>query len=307
MQHAGAFSGELAARYIAEYYYHATTQADIDKLSQSDRQEISLLSTLAAGVAGATAGNNLSSATTGAQAGKNAVENNALGAVIQGGKLAIQGCAEVTVCRNALVEKGMGALLGIGAAKTVLDNLSSTERDYVFSVAMSGKADLIEKLTPEQRAAYNYMVGQDQKGTAFVTPDQSGSQGASNTGNNAGVPDVGSNTTTTPIAEQNPADLAYTSEKSKYVPSPKHAAGGWGIPMDLSDSKAQEVLNNSIQGGKQKYGVSDGKIYEFQPDNVGGWHGYPVPGTEAPPKVLREFLARGDINKAEYNKMIKGK
>ncbi|MBU9823517.1 VENN motif pre-toxin domain-containing protein, partial [Rahnella perminowiae] len=51
-------SGELAARYIAKYYYHATTQADIDKLSQSDRQEISLLSTLAAGVAGATAGNN---------------------------------------------------------------------------------------------------------------------------------------------------------------------------------------------------------------------------------------------------------
>nr|WP_226790100.1 VENN motif pre-toxin domain-containing protein [Rahnella sikkimica] len=75
---AGAFSGELAARYIAVYYYHAATQADIDKLTQRDRQEISLLSTLAAGVAGATAGNNLSSATTGAQAGKNAVENNAL-------------------------------------------------------------------------------------------------------------------------------------------------------------------------------------------------------------------------------------
>ncbi|WP_410175510.1 hemagglutinin repeat-containing protein, partial [Rahnella perminowiae] len=249
---AGAFSGELAARYIAEYYYHATTQADIDKLSQSDRQEISLLSTLAAGVAGATAGNNLSSATTGAQAGKNAVENNALGAVIQGGKLAIQGCAEVTVCRNALVEKGMGALLGIGAAKTVLDNLSSTERDYVFSVAMSGKADLIEKLTPEQRAAYNYMVGQDQKGlitifpkpdmdltggklvnpaqdeqkgTALVTPDQSGSQGASNTGNNAGVPDVGSNTMTTPIAEQNPDHLAYLA--GGYEPN-KGAVGNMG-------------------------------------------------------------------------------
>ncbi|AVF37733.1 VENN motif pre-toxin domain-containing protein [Rahnella sikkimica] len=76
---AGAFSGELAARYIAEYYYHAATQADIDKLTQRDRQEISLLSTLAAGVAGATAGNNLSSATTGAQAGKNAVENNMFG------------------------------------------------------------------------------------------------------------------------------------------------------------------------------------------------------------------------------------
>jgi hypothetical protein len=44
----------------------------------------------------------------------------------------------------------------------------------------------------------------------------------------------------------------------------------------LSDSKAQEVLNNSIQGGKQRYGISDGKLYEFQPDNVGGWHGYPM-------------------------------
>lgn len=83
--------------------------------------------------------------------------------------------------------------------------------------------------------------------------------------------------------------------------------GVGGTPMDLSDSKAQEVLNNSIQGGKQQYGISDGKVYEFQPDNAGGWHGYPIPGTEAPPKVLREFLARGDISKAEYNKLIKGK
>ena len=97
-----------------------------------------------------------------------------------------------------------------------------------------------------------------------------GDQGATNTGNLDGAPVVGGNTTTTPVAEQNLDDLAYTPEKSKYVPSPKHAAGGWGTPMDLSDSKAQEVLNNSIQGGKQKYGVSVGKIYEFQPDNVGG-------------------------------------
>jgi uncharacterized membrane protein len=38
-----------------------------------------------------------------------------------------------------------------------------------------------------------------------------------------------------------------------------------------------------------------------------GWHGYPIPGTEASPKLLREFFARGDISKAEYNKLIKGK
>ncbi|WP_198046202.1 hypothetical protein [Cupriavidus taiwanensis] len=74
--------------------------------------------------------------------------------------------------------------------------------------------------------------------------------------------------------------------------------------MDLEDSAAQQVLNNSVQGGKQRYGVSDGKVYEFQPDNVGGWHGYPVPG---PTSVLRTLLQRGDITKAEYGKLIKGK
>ena len=93
----------------------------------------------------------------------------------------------------------------------------------------------------------------------------------------------------------------------KYVPSPKHDAGGWGTPMDLDDSKAQEVLGSSILGGKQRYGVSDGKVYEFQPDNAGGWHGYPIPENEAPASVLRQFVQHGDISKAEYNKMIKGK
>lgn len=63
----------------------------------------------------------------------------------------------------------------------------------------------------------------------------------------ANVSDIGGNTTVTPIPNgPNKDDLAYLSGDDKYVPSPKHAAGGWGTPMDLSDSKAQEVLNNSI-------------------------------------------------------------
>ncbi|WP_354687767.1 hemagglutinin repeat-containing protein [Cupriavidus necator] len=93
----------------------------------------------------------------------------------------------------------------------------------------------------------------------------------------------------------------------KYVSSPKHEAGGWGTPMDLDDARAQQILGDSIQGGKQRYGVSDGKVYEFQPDNAGGWHGYPIPGNEAPASVLRQFVNRGDLSKAEYNKLVKGK
>lgn len=78
-----------------------------------------------------------------------------------------------------------------------------------------------------------------------------------------------------------------------------------GTPMDLSNQEAKKVLNDSVQGGKQRYGYSGGKIYEFQPDNVGGWHGYPIPWNEAPVSVLRGLRDNGEINNAEYNKPIK--
>jgi RHS repeat-associated protein len=92
----------------------------------------------------------------------------------------------------------------------------------------------------------------------------------------------------------------------KYSPTLKHMKGGWGTEMDLNDKTASDVLNSSILSGKQRYGMHSGKVYEFQPDNVGGWHGYPIPGTQAPSSVLKEFLNKGDISKPEYKKLAKG-
>lgn len=252
--------------------------------------------------------------------------------MIQGGKLAAQTCAKMSACREKLTGAGLGALLGVGASTSAMDALSKDEQMNLIYVASLNDPAQLSKLNDAQKAAYESLTGKtitSTGGTQVINPgptntggeqtvtgnvpsntgnNQSSGQGATNTGNADGNPDTGGNTTVTPIPEgPNQDDLAYLSEDNKYVPSPKHAAGGWGTPMDLSDSKAQEVLNNSIQGGKQRYGVADGKVYEFQPDNVGGWHGYPIPGNEAPPKVLRELLSRGDISKAEYNKMIKGK
>ncbi|WP_238483602.1 hemagglutinin repeat-containing protein [Rahnella perminowiae] len=204
---AGAFSGELAARYIAKYYYHATTQADIDKLSQSDRQEISLLSTLAAGVAGATAGNNLSSATTGAQAGKNAVENNALalGSTASALNAAISGAIGNGSQQQQDNKEDQGAgytCEGTREQCAVRDGTRGpghTELPIADKDPTGGK---LENPAPAESTA-----------TTLTTPDQSDKNGASHTGNTDGAPSTAGNTTTTPIPDgPNKDDLAYLAD-----------------------------------------------------------------------------------------------
>ncbi|MGC6389065.1 VENN motif pre-toxin domain-containing protein [Ewingella sp. S1.OA.A_B6] len=71
---AGA-SGAVAGEYIAQQMYPGV---DRENLSEEQRQTISALSTLAAGLAGGLAGDSSADTVAGAQAGKNASENNAL-------------------------------------------------------------------------------------------------------------------------------------------------------------------------------------------------------------------------------------
>jgi len=81
--------------------------------------------------------------------------------------------------------------------------------------------------------------------------------------------------------------------RPRYVPSRKHAPGGWGTLMDLSDEDSQAVLDQGIVNGRQIYGYFEGKFYEFQSDNVCGFHGYPVPLNEVPPKVIKKMQDLG--------------
>ncbi|QJG51804.1 contact-dependent inhibition toxin CdiA [Escherichia coli] len=73
---AGAATGELAARAIAGMLYPGVKQSD---LSEEQKQTISTLATVSAGLIGGLTGNSTVSTAVGAQSGKNAVENNALG------------------------------------------------------------------------------------------------------------------------------------------------------------------------------------------------------------------------------------
>ncbi|WP_426768177.1 hemagglutinin repeat-containing protein [Erwinia aphidicola] len=71
----GAGGGELAARYIAGQLFPGKTA---DQLSESEKQQVSALSQLAAGLAGGVASGDTGGAVAAAQAGKNAVEDNYL-------------------------------------------------------------------------------------------------------------------------------------------------------------------------------------------------------------------------------------
>ncbi|MBT0716678.1 filamentous hemagglutinin N-terminal domain-containing protein [Rosenbergiella epipactidis] len=253
---AGASSAVTAEAVglISKSYYDKKPS----ELDESQKQTISALASLAAGLAGGLVGGDTASAVSGMQTGKVTVENNNLSAVA---RLGVTACAEVATCRNMVVEKGLGALLGIGAAKTALDNLSSSERDYVFSVAMSGKADLIERLTPEQRAAYNYMVGQDQQGLITVFPkpdreltdsklinpghnDQKGlvntgnnqplESGPTHTGNSDGLVNTGGTSTVTPLPDgPSKDDLAYLAEgRDNRLPIPESTVASNGLKVE---------------------------------------------------------------------------
>ncbi|CRY57269.1 putative hemolysin [Yersinia intermedia] len=71
---AGA-SGAVMGEYIAQQMYPGIARED---LNEEQRQTLSALGTLAAGLAGGLAGGSTADTVAGAQAGKNAVENNAL-------------------------------------------------------------------------------------------------------------------------------------------------------------------------------------------------------------------------------------
>ncbi|WJY13392.1 VENN motif pre-toxin domain-containing protein [Pectobacteriaceae bacterium CE90] len=74
---AGAVSGELAARALSKALYGGKSASE---LTETEKQELSTLATVAGGLAAGLVGNTGTDTVAGAQAGQNAVENNYLSA-----------------------------------------------------------------------------------------------------------------------------------------------------------------------------------------------------------------------------------
>ena len=98
---AGAAAGELAAHAIAGMLYPDVK--DLSQLSEEQKQTVSMLSTISAGLAGGLAGDSTTSTAAGAQAGKTAVENNLFGGTEAGqSKKVSEHGADVLSCNDNL-------------------------------------------------------------------------------------------------------------------------------------------------------------------------------------------------------------
>lgn len=95
---AGAATGELVGMIALEMYGKSA-----DKLDETQKQTVSALATLAAGLSGGLVGDSSASAVAGAQAGKTTVENNSIGdiaAALQQGKTTAQVAEEQVKAEN---------------------------------------------------------------------------------------------------------------------------------------------------------------------------------------------------------------
>ncbi|MEN4932549.1 hemagglutinin repeat-containing protein [Pantoea agglomerans] len=155
---AGA-SGAMMGEYIAQQLYPGVKRSD---LSEEQRQTISALGTLAAGLAGGVVGDSTADAVAGAQAGKTSLENNALSDIAQAqseGKTPEQKAGEYVEAENERYKK---ANCGGMSAEACSVKMYEERREALKDMASLG-ADFVPvvgdiKSFAEAQSALDYLV-----------------------------------------------------------------------------------------------------------------------------------------------------
>ncbi|MDN4152722.1 hemagglutinin repeat-containing protein [Pantoea ananatis] len=151
-------SGAALGEFIAQEMYPGIARTD---LSEEQKQTISALGTLAAGLAGGLANGSASGAIAGAQAGKNAVENNALGDIAQAqseGKTVEQKAVDYVEAENERYKKAN--CVGMSAEACSV-KMYTERREALKDVASTG-ADFVPvvgtiKSAAEAQSALDYL------------------------------------------------------------------------------------------------------------------------------------------------------
>ena len=164
---AGGVSGELMAKLVMNQLYPGKAVSD---LTETEKQTVSALGTLAAGLAGGVAGDSTADAVAGAQAGKNAVENNLLSTTssdkldkavekIKNGDKSLQTANELIKLENA--DKRSDALV----SKFTKDpsQMSSTERAELAGYLRVYASEMEKEYGPavSQELVKGLLSGQD--------------------------------------------------------------------------------------------------------------------------------------------------
>nr|WP_080715949.1 hemagglutinin repeat-containing protein [Gilliamella apicola] len=135
---AGALTGEIAADIIRKQLYG---DKSVNQLTEEEKQNISALAQLAAGLATASAGGSISEVSVAVSSSKNAVENNGLArGAIKGLEKGYEACMKMPACRNGLMQLGV--------------NFGLTNQQILEAMEVGQTRDInqIKELTPEQIA-----------------------------------------------------------------------------------------------------------------------------------------------------------
>ncbi|HHA1669483.1 TPA: hemagglutinin repeat-containing protein [Enterobacter roggenkampii] len=307
---AGAATGELAARAIAGMLYPDVK--DLSKLSEEQKQTISALATIAAGMAGGLAGDSTGSAVAGGQAGKNAVENNFL-SVTQLDNFA----QKARMCEGAACQQLIQDMVdtNLKQQKEMLEFCSSqpdqcgnkygylVEQWDVFDKAIK-QLDADGKLPNEFK---NYL-------SAVYSSSMEAEGTVANLGWQQKFEALGlDKDTAAAMAATVPAMIAAKGPKGSPLPTPnstpaanglnyqsnpKHTPGqpGYSFKAGTEPKNSMDLFGSAVVSGKKMYAKdAEGNVHQFTNTNDGTWHWSGSTGDKSAP--LNKNTIPSDVKK----------
>ncbi|WJY17240.1 VENN motif pre-toxin domain-containing protein [Pectobacteriaceae bacterium CE90] len=293
------------------------------ELTEAEKQELSTLATVAGGLAAGLVGNTGTDAVAGAQAGQNAVENNALSVPENQNRAKEMTQCQGTEACSAVVEKYKKinaeqheSVVNCTGAQDCVDKANEVGRlqaDYANRTnELMEKARANGSLSPEEQnelsilqvtsiqlevdrnAAIHNVLMSDDSSEAKQLAINSLAQvaGTSAAGIAAGVGKSGKGNalpTSQATAAQN--GLSYQS-------NPKHTPGqqGYSYKAGTEPNNSIDLFGSSIISGKKRYAKdADGNVHQFTNTNDGTWHWSGSTGDKSAP--LNKNTIPSDVKK----------
>jgi filamentous hemagglutinin len=271
---AGAATGEL----IAQALYPGVKRED---LTENEKQKIVALSTLAAGLAGGLAGDDTAGVIAGAQGGKNAVENNAVGCSSRTcpsslGDDLMRGGGMGGGTTGGVAGAGIGAIIAGIFGSDVPQVPNNTGGDQIVESGLTNTGG--DQLPGQGPTHTGNNTGQVDVGPNHTGGDQTVEQAPNNTGNTEGVADLPNYMENQGYDPRLPIPEATTASNGLKVESnSKHTRGAQGFRPNagIEPKNSLDLFGNSvsIDGNKARYSMGDdGSIHRYFPDNTGTYH-----------------------------------